>query len=62
MKGSLTQSMSWLHTWCGLLLGWMLFAIFLTGTLAVFDKEINWWMQPGHRLRQAAFHGHISSN
>ncbi|WP_407291521.1 PepSY-associated TM helix domain-containing protein [Stutzerimonas zhaodongensis] len=46
MKGSLTQSMSWLHTWCGLLLGWMLFAIFLTGTLAVFDKEINWWMQP----------------
>lgn len=46
MKGSLTQSMSWLHTWCGLLIGWMLFAIFLTGTLAVFDKEINWWMQP----------------
>lgn len=46
MKGSLTQSMSWLHTWCGLLLGWVLFAIFLTGTLAVFDKEISWWMQP----------------
>ncbi|AHL76296.1 peptidase [Stutzerimonas stutzeri] len=46
MKGTLTQSMSWLHTWCGLLLGWVLFAIFLTGTLAVFDKEINWWMQP----------------
>ena len=46
MKRSLTQSMAWLHTWCGLLLGWVLFAIFLTGTLAVFDKEINWWMQP----------------
>jgi len=46
MKRSLTQSMSWLHTWCGLLLGWVLFAIFLTGTLAVFDKEISWWMQP----------------
>ncbi|WP_028240985.1 PepSY-associated TM helix domain-containing protein [Stutzerimonas azotifigens] len=43
---SLTQSMSWLHTWAGLLLGWALFAIFLTGTLAVFDKEIDWWMQP----------------
>lgn len=43
---TITQSMSWLHTWCGLLLGWVLFAIFLTGTLAVFDKEINWWMQP----------------
>lgn len=46
MKHSLTQSMSWLHTWCGLFLGWVLFAIFLTGTLAVFDKEITWWMQP----------------
>ena len=43
---SFTQSMSWLHTWCGLLLGWVLFAIFLTGTLAVFDRELNWWMQP----------------
>ncbi len=46
MKRSLTQSMAWLHTWCGLLLGWVLFAIFLTGTLAVFDQEIDWWMQP----------------
>lgn len=46
MKRNLTQSMSWLHTWCGLLIGWVLFAIFLTGTLAVFDKELNWWMQP----------------
>ncbi len=28
MKGrTFTQSMSWLHTWCGLLLGWVLFAI-----------------------------------
>ena len=43
---SLTQSMSGLHTWAGLILGWLLFAIFLTGTLAVFDKELNWWMQP----------------
>ncbi|MBK3867096.1 PepSY domain-containing protein [Pseudomonas stutzeri] len=43
---TITQSMAWLHTWCGLLLGWVLFAIFLTGTLAVFDKEISWWMQP----------------
>lgn len=43
---SLTQSMSGLHTWCGLLLGWVLFAIFLTGTLAVFDRELNWWTQP----------------
>ncbi len=45
-QASLTQSMSGLHTWAGLILGWLLFAIFLTGTLAVFDKELNWWMQP----------------
>ncbi|WP_432706425.1 PepSY-associated TM helix domain-containing protein [Azotobacter salinestris] len=48
MAGNRTfrQSMTWLHTWAGLLLGWLLFAIFLTGTLTVFDKEISWWMQP----------------
>jgi len=54
---TITQSMSWLHTWCGLLLGWVLFAIFLTGTIAVFDKEISWWMQPElaqNELDQAA--------
>jgi len=45
-KQSFTQSMAWLHTWGGLLLGWALFAIFLTGTLAVFDKEIDGWMRP----------------
>ena len=49
-QASLTQSMSELHTWAGLVLGWVLFAIFLTGTLAVFDKELNWWMQPELRV------------
>jgi len=46
MKDSFTQSMDWLHTWAGLVFGWLLFAIFLTGTLTVFDKEITYWMQP----------------
>ncbi len=46
MKDSFTQSMDWLHTWGGLVFGWLLFAIFLTGTLTVFDKEITYWMQP----------------
>lgn len=46
MKASFTQSMDWLHTWGGLFFGWVLFAIFLTGTLTVFDKEITYWMQP----------------
>lgn len=46
MKRTLTHSMSWLHTWSGLVFGWLLFAIFLTGTLAVFDKEIDTWLRP----------------
>ena len=32
------QSMSWLHTWASLILGWLLYAIFLTGTLSFFKK------------------------
>ena len=46
MKESFSQSMDWLHTWAGLLFGWLLFAIFFTGTLTVFDQEITYWMQP----------------
>ncbi|BCA56629.1 membrane protein [Nitrospira sp. KM1] len=46
MKDSFSQSMDWLHTWGGLLFGWLLFAIFLTGTLTVFDKDITYWMRP----------------
>lgn len=38
--------MAWLHTWAGLIVGWMLFAIFLTGTVACFNNEITRWMQP----------------
>jgi uncharacterized iron-regulated membrane protein len=42
----LRQSMSWLHGWLGLLLGWLCYAIFLTGTTAYFRQEITSWMQP----------------
>ncbi|WP_459617885.1 PepSY-associated TM helix domain-containing protein [Bordetella sp. 2513F-2] len=42
----LRQAMSWLHTWAGLIFGWLLFAMFLTGTLAFFRPEITRWMQP----------------
>lgn len=42
----LRQSMAWLHTWTGLVLGWLLYAIFFTGTLSFFRDEINDWMQP----------------
>lgn len=40
------QSMSWLHTWASLILGWLLYAIFLTGTLSFFQTEITNWMKP----------------
>lgn len=46
MRDSLRQSMALLHTWTGLLFGWLLFAIFATGTAAYFQDEITRWMQP----------------
>jgi uncharacterized iron-regulated membrane protein len=46
MKEGFRQAMAWLHTWTGLIFGWLLFAIFLTGTLAYFKDEISHWMQP----------------
>ena len=45
-REGLRVAMSWLHTWAGLVLGWLLFAIFLTGTLALFKTEIGLWMRP----------------
>ncbi|TDG08138.1 PepSY domain-containing protein [Paraburkholderia guartelaensis] len=40
------QSMSDLHTWAGLLVGWILYAMFLTGTVSYFKEEISQWMRP----------------
>jgi uncharacterized iron-regulated membrane protein len=45
-REGLRQSMAWLHTYAGLLLGWLLFAVFLTGTLAYVQDEITLWMRP----------------
>jgi len=44
MKAGFRQTMSWLHTWAGLACGWVLCAIFLTGTLSVFREPITRWM------------------
>ncbi|MFY3431284.1 PepSY-associated TM helix domain-containing protein [Achromobacter mucicolens] len=49
----LRQSMSWLHTWAGLIFGWVLFAMFLTGSLAFFRPEITRWMQPEIQVQPA---------
>ncbi|MDR3397607.1 MAG: PepSY-associated TM helix domain-containing protein [Pandoraea sp.] len=40
------QTMSDLHTWAGLLVGWLLYAMFLTGTVSYFKDEISQWMRP----------------
>ena len=46
MNGSFRQSMTWLHTWCGLVFCWVLYFLFVTGTLGYFDTEIDRWMEP----------------
>lgn len=46
MKEGFRQSMSWLHTWLGLVLGVVLYFVYLTGTLGYLDKEIDYWMTP----------------
>ncbi len=49
MNRAFRQSMSLLHTWAGLLLGTVLFAVFWMGSLSVFDREIDRWMMPDTR-------------
>lgn len=49
MEPTFRQSMAWLHTWCGVVIGSLLFVIFWMGSLSVFDKEIDLWMIPGLR-------------
>lgn len=40
------QTMARLHGWTGLIPGWLVFVIFLFGTLAFFQQEISSWMRP----------------
>ncbi len=46
MKAGFRQRMTDLHIWPGLIFGWLLYAVFLTGTLSYFREEITLWMQP----------------
>lgn len=46
MSKGFRQSQSTLHTWSGLLLGWILFLVFLTGTLAFWREGLNRYMRP----------------
>lgn len=38
--------MTWLHAWLGLLLGGLLYFMFVTGTLGYLDSAIDRWMRP----------------
>lgn len=50
MKESFRQCMAWLHTWVGLVVGWILFFVFVTGTAGYVDDEITRWMEPERPL------------
>ena len=54
MPSAFRQSMNQLHTWVGVVLGSLMFVIFWTGTLSVFDREIDRWMMPATRLAHPA--------
>ena len=54
MKEGFRQSMAWLHTWTGLLAGWILFLVFCTGTASYYKDEITLWMKP--EVHQAMAH------
>ncbi|QUM84074.1 PepSY domain-containing protein [Moritella sp. 28] len=46
MKKDFRQSMTWLHAWSGLVFCWVIYFMFVTGTLGYFDNEIDQWMKP----------------
>ncbi|WP_374655517.1 PepSY-associated TM helix domain-containing protein [Dongia sp.] len=46
MRSGFRAAMAWLHDWAGLVFGWLLFAIFLTGAVSYFRQEISLWMRP----------------
>jgi uncharacterized iron-regulated membrane protein len=49
MMSSFRLSMTWVHTWFGLTLGYVLMACFFFGSMSVFDREIDRWAIPETR-------------
>ena len=60
MKGNFRRSMIWLHTYSGLLLSWLIFIVFVTGTLSYYADELDLWMQP-ERLSQPQYQDVVST-
>ena len=50
MLQNFRQSMAWLHTWFGLVLGFILMVAFFFGAMSVFDREIDRWAIPATRF------------
>lgn len=50
MLSNFRLSMTWVHTWFGLVLGFVLMACFFFGALSVFDREIDRWAIPETRF------------
>jgi uncharacterized iron-regulated membrane protein len=50
MFPSFRLTMTWLHTWFGLVLGYVLMIAFFFGALSVFDREIDRWAIPETRF------------
>jgi len=55
MRETFRLSMAYLHTWLGLVLGFVLMTIFFFGSLSVFDREIDRWSVPETRVQAAPF-------
>ncbi|HWK54336.1 MAG TPA: PepSY-associated TM helix domain-containing protein [Hyphomicrobiales bacterium] len=54
MLQGVMQRMAWLHTWLGLCVGWLAYFVFVLGSVAYFDTEIDRWMRPELPLRTSA--------
>lgn len=49
MGQSFRQAMAYMHTWLGLVLGFVLMACFFFGSVSVFDRELDRWSVPESR-------------
>ena len=49
---SIRRRHNWVHVWVGLLVGWLLYVIFFSGTLSFFKEELRFWAWPSAHFSQ----------
>ena len=54
MFSNFRLSMSWVHSWFGLVVGFVLMVCFFFGSLSVFDRELDRWSLPDTRFEPQA--------